>query len=102
MQWQETSHFGITQNHILLNTHFRHADDNNPKTRPLTIVTASVDRIQLLHQLYPDRDLTMRGILFSPSPLIPYKALQLTSASPPWKSKSKYLAKFPTPKNNRK
>jgi acyl-coenzyme A thioesterase 9 len=39
----------------------RHADDNNPKSRPLTIVTASVDEIQLWNTLHPDRDLKMEG-----------------------------------------
>jgi acyl-coenzyme A thioesterase 9 len=38
-----------------------HADDNNPTTRPLTIVTASVDRIDLLSKLLADRDMRMRG-----------------------------------------
>ncbi|KAL6075985.1 Thioesterase/thiol ester dehydrase-isomerase [Balamuthia mandrillaris] len=38
-----------------------HADDNNPVTRPLTIVTASVDRIDLLDKLLPDRDMRMKG-----------------------------------------
>lgn len=38
-----------------------HADDNNPKTRPLQIVTASVDRIMLLDKLHIDRDLVMKG-----------------------------------------
>eukprot|EP01121_Diplochlamys_sp_Union-15-3_P005618 TRINITY_DN1594_c0_g2_i1.p1 TRINITY_DN1594_c0_g2~~TRINITY_DN1594_c0_g2_i1.p1 ORF type:complete len:432 (-),score=61.47 TRINITY_DN1594_c0_g2_i1:50-1345(-) len=41
----------------------KHADDNNPVTRPLTIVTASVDRIDLLDKLYADRDLRMDGCL---------------------------------------
>jgi len=39
----------------------QHADDNNPKTRPLTIVTASVDRIDLLNKLVIDRDMRLRG-----------------------------------------
>jgi acyl-coenzyme A thioesterase 9 len=39
----------------------QHADDNNPATRPLTIVTASVDRIDLLSKLHIDRDMRMRG-----------------------------------------
>ena len=47
------------------NVAFKHADDNNPTTRPLTIVTASVDRIQLIHQLFPDRDLIMKGKKFN-------------------------------------
>lgn len=38
-----------------------HADDNNPVTRPLQIVTASVDRIDLLGKLSIDRNLLMRG-----------------------------------------
>jgi len=40
-----------------------HADDNNPKTRPLTIVTASVDSINLLDKLLPDRDMKMTGFV---------------------------------------
>jgi acyl-coenzyme A thioesterase 9 len=43
------------------NIAYAHAEDNNPKTRPLTIVTASVDRIDLLNKLLPDRDMRMRG-----------------------------------------
>ena len=38
-----------------------HADDNNPGTRPLNIVTASVDRIDLLDKMSPDRDMVLRG-----------------------------------------
>jgi acyl-coenzyme A thioesterase 9 len=30
---------------------YKHCDDGNPSTRPLTIVTASVDRIDLLDKL---------------------------------------------------
>ncbi len=38
-----------------------HADDNNPNTRPLALVTASVERIDLLNKLFPDRDMRMTG-----------------------------------------
>mmetsp|Transcript_15031 Transcript_15031/g.16718 ORF Transcript_15031/g.16718 Transcript_15031/m.16718 type:complete len:323 (+) Transcript_15031:744-1712(+) len=38
-----------------------HADDANPVTRPLTIVTASLARIDLLNKLLPDRDLKLSG-----------------------------------------
>lgn len=38
-----------------------HADDNNPKTRPLQIVTASVDRIMLFEKMHIDRDIIMKG-----------------------------------------
>lgn len=34
---------------------YRHCDDNNTATVPLTIVTASVDRITLLKRLKPNR-----------------------------------------------
>jgi len=40
-----------------------HASDNNPKTRPLSIVTASFDRIDLLNKLLMNQDLKMRGRL---------------------------------------
>jgi hypothetical protein len=40
---------------------YLHAEDNNPLTRPLTIVTASVDRIDLLNKLHADRDVKMQG-----------------------------------------
>jgi len=40
-----------------------HADDNNPLTRRLQIVTASVDRIDLLDKLHIDRDMVMRGMV---------------------------------------
>eukprot|EP01114_Cavostelium_apophysatum_P021122 TRINITY_DN7277_c0_g1_i1.p1 TRINITY_DN7277_c0_g1~~TRINITY_DN7277_c0_g1_i1.p1 ORF type:complete len:431 (+),score=50.36 TRINITY_DN7277_c0_g1_i1:14-1306(+) len=43
------------------NIAFKHADDNNPKTRPLTIVTASVDSIHLIKRLHPQRDFVMKG-----------------------------------------
>jgi acyl-coenzyme A thioesterase 9 len=46
------------------NVAFIHADDNNPKTRPLKIVTASVDKIKLLNSLNEDiqmQDLKMSG-----------------------------------------
>jgi len=45
------------------NIAFKHADDGNPKTRPLTIVTASVDHISLLHKLHADRDMKMEGAI---------------------------------------
>lgn len=44
------------------NISYKHADDNNPNTRPLSIVTASVDSIDLLNELIPNRDLLMKGI----------------------------------------
>ena len=34
---------------------FRHADDADDNTRPLTIVTASVDRIDLINRLLPEK-----------------------------------------------
>lgn len=40
---------------------FRHADDGNANTRALTIVTASVDRIELHKRLLPDEDITITG-----------------------------------------
>ena len=40
---------------------YRHCDDGNAHTRPLTIVTASVDRIWLLSELRTDYNLRMRG-----------------------------------------
>lgn len=49
----------LTQN--VGNVAHAHADDCNPNTRPLTIVTASVDRIDLLDKLLPDRDMRMTG-----------------------------------------
>eukprot|EP01120_Amphizonella_sp_Union-15-10_P017040 TRINITY_DN9325_c0_g1_i1.p1 TRINITY_DN9325_c0_g1~~TRINITY_DN9325_c0_g1_i1.p1 ORF type:complete len:421 (+),score=79.61 TRINITY_DN9325_c0_g1_i1:52-1314(+) len=45
------------------NIAFNHANDNNPRTRPLSIVTASVDRIDLLNKLLADRNLLMEGAL---------------------------------------
>lgn len=38
-----------------------HADDNNPETRPLQIVTACVDRIDVLREFPIHLDLNMRG-----------------------------------------
>lgn len=43
------------------NISYLQADDNNPNTRPLGVVTASVDRIDLLDKLLLDRDMVMRG-----------------------------------------
>jgi len=40
---------------------YRHCDDGDALTRPLTIVTASVDRIWLLAPLCADHDLRLRG-----------------------------------------
>ena len=41
----------------------RHADDGVSETRNLTIVTASVDRIQLLDHLHANYDYRIRGTL---------------------------------------
>lgn len=38
-----------------------HADDNNPHTRPLHIVTACVDRVDILRHFPLDKDLCMQG-----------------------------------------
>lgn len=38
-----------------------HADDNNPTTRPLNIVTASLDRIDLLSKMELNNDMKMSG-----------------------------------------
>jgi acyl-coenzyme A thioesterase 9 len=41
-----------------------HADGFDPQ-RPVTIVTASCDRIDLLSKLHSDRDLIMEGVLLA-------------------------------------
>lgn len=38
-----------------------HSDDNNPSTRPLNIVTASLDRIDLLSKMEINNDMKMSG-----------------------------------------
>lgn len=43
------------------NVAYAHASDGDPKTRPLVLVTASVDRIRLTRPLALDRDLTLSG-----------------------------------------
>ncbi|PRP81190.1 hypothetical protein PROFUN_02024 [Planoprotostelium fungivorum] len=43
------------------NIAFLHADDGNPGSAPLVIVTASLDRIHLHRPLMPDQDLVLRG-----------------------------------------
>eukprot|EP01117_Protostelium_nocturnum_P010187 TRINITY_DN3642_c0_g1_i3.p1 TRINITY_DN3642_c0_g1~~TRINITY_DN3642_c0_g1_i3.p1 ORF type:complete len:448 (+),score=98.73 TRINITY_DN3642_c0_g1_i3:202-1344(+) len=43
------------------NIAFRHADDGNPNSFPLVIVTASLDRIKILQQLLPDQDMKLEG-----------------------------------------
>lgn len=43
------------------NIAFKHADDNNPKTRPLLLVTASVDQINLLRSVPMDHALRLAG-----------------------------------------
>jgi len=43
------------------NIAFLHADDGNPRSAPLVIVTASLDRIHLHKQLLSDQDLIMKG-----------------------------------------
>jgi len=40
---------------------FKHADDENPHTRPLLLVTASVDEIELKQKMSLDRDIVLRG-----------------------------------------
>eukprot|EP01125_Pyxidicula_operculata_P020529 TRINITY_DN7606_c0_g1_i1.p1 TRINITY_DN7606_c0_g1~~TRINITY_DN7606_c0_g1_i1.p1 ORF type:complete len:416 (+),score=60.94 TRINITY_DN7606_c0_g1_i1:570-1817(+) len=43
------------------NIAFTHSDDNDPNTIPLTLVTASVDRLDLYQQLDPQKDIRLRG-----------------------------------------
>jgi acyl-coenzyme A thioesterase 9 len=40
---------------------YTHCDDEDPATRPLTIVTASVDRIDLTDRLEASEDLRLSG-----------------------------------------
>lgn len=45
------------------NVAFSHADDNDPTTVPLKIVTASVDRIQLVESIGVGKDLSLQGFV---------------------------------------
>ncbi|KAJ3087020.1 Acyl-coenzyme A thioesterase 9, mitochondrial [Quaeritorhiza haematococci] len=42
---------------------YAHCDDYQPDTPPLTIVTASVDRIDLLDRIPPDQDIRLAGFV---------------------------------------
>jgi len=43
------------------NIAYTHCDDADPTTPPLTLVTAAVDRIDLIRPIPPDTDLRLRG-----------------------------------------
>ena len=43
------------------NVAFMHCDDNNPATRPLSLVTASVDRIRQTNQISASEDIVLVG-----------------------------------------
>ena len=40
---------------------FKHCDDNNPQTRPLLIVTASVDKIEMKNKIKLNENVTLQG-----------------------------------------